>query len=73
MIAPYVTQGPVLERYPALLSMAATMELLGSIQVAIVGVAYEGFQCLDLRRITLDQLIIILYGVSTNSANSKIV
>lgn len=59
-----VAKGSALQKYPALLSMAAMMEILGSMQVAVVGVAYEGVRCLDLRLLTMDQLTIILYGVS---------
>jgi hypothetical protein len=60
-------QGPVLERYPALLSMVTLMEFFGCIQVAVLGAAYDGTRFLDFRSITTDQLIIILYGVSLTS------
>lgn len=60
-------QGPVLERYPALLSMVTLMEFFGCIQLAVLGAAYDGTRFLDFRSITTDQLIIILYGVSLTS------
>lgn len=57
-----IHQGPVLERYPALLSMITLMEFFGCIQVAVLGAAYDGTRFLDFRSTTTDQLIIILYG-----------
>lgn len=43
--------------------MISIMQLLGSLQMAIAGTAYEGTRFLDYRLSTKDQLIVILYGV----------
>jgi hypothetical protein len=44
--------------------MISIMQLLGALQMAVAGVAYEGTQFLDFRLSTMDQLVVILYGVS---------
>ncbi|KAG0615736.1 hypothetical protein M758_5G063000 [Ceratodon purpureus] len=62
-----IKQGPVLEKYPALLSMISIMQLVGSLQMAIAGTAYEGTSFLDYRLSTKDQLIVIIYGGTITS------
>jgi drug/metabolite transporter (DMT)-like permease len=57
-----INQGPVVVKYPALLSMGCLTELLGSIQVGIVGAAIKGVQFLDFRSVTLNHLIVITYA-----------
>ena len=45
--------------------MISIMQLVGSLQMAIAGTAYEGTSFLDYRLSTKDQLIVIIYGVIT--------
>lgn len=51
----------MLKIFPAILSMISIMQLLGSLQMAIAGAAYEGIRFLDFR------LVIVFFTCSCRS------